>query len=141
MGKIILNEEEFGGSDFDYISTEQVVGTWFGKPRYRRSYRFTTANLPADRVAFDTLQNVKELIKIEGAYTWLNFQDETRLDIRGYALGEDSPQANGKAIWLLVEGNDNTGENFDLDFNFNGKDRSKVINICASIEYTKTTDV
>jgi hypothetical protein len=124
----------------NYSTNEQVVGTWFGQPRYSRSYRFTTSNLPADRVVFDTLTNVKEIIKIEGAYSWLNFQSETRLDVRGYALGEDSPQANNKAIWLLLEGNDNTGENFDLDFNFNGKDRSKVINICATVEYTKTTD-
>ena len=133
-----------GGSIVDHNSTEQVVGTWFGKPLYRRSYQFTTSNLPANRYAFDQILHLDQLVKVEGAYNWLNFQDATHIDIRCFVLGEAPPQTNSKAIWLLVEQTDSsdlTASSFDVNFNFNGKDRSKILKLCASVEYTKTTDV
>jgi hypothetical protein len=38
MGKIILNEETFGGGSIDYTTDEQVIGTYLGKPLYRRVF-------------------------------------------------------------------------------------------------------
>lgn len=138
MGKIILNEEEFGSTGVTYDNTEQVVGTFFGKPLYQKCYKFDSSNLPADRGVIDTLTNFDMLVKIDGAFNYLNYANP--IDVRCFPLNSNPPQLSSKQIFLLCEGVSGDATRQELDFNFNGLDRSKVIKLWALVQYTKTTD-
>lgn len=126
-----------GVPNVHYKDDWHVVGTWWnGKPIYEKTFHFTTENLPADRATIEKIYNFDELVSMVGAF---GYQQYTQ-DRRSYTIGEASPQLSNKAIYLLCEGNDQVNDIQDLDFNFNGLDRSKVVYISATVRITKTTD-
>ena len=120
-----------------YSADWHVVGTWWnGKPIYEKTFHFTTENLPADRATIEKIYDFDELVGIDGYFGYQPYSN----DFRNYKLGEAPPQLTNKAIYLLCEGNDQVSDIQDLDFNFNGLDRSKVVYISATVRITKTTD-
>lgn len=120
-----------------YSTDWHVVGTWWnGKPIYEKTFHFTTENLPADRATIEKIYDFDELVGIDGYFGYQHYSN----DFRNYKLGEAPSQLTNKAIYLLCEGNDQVNNIQDLDFNFNGLDRSKVTYISATVRITKTTD-
>lgn len=140
LTKIRINSTIYSipsGGSVDYSTDWHVVGTWWnGKPIYEKTFHYTTANLPTDRMLLEKLYDFDELVGIDGYFGYQHYSN----DYRNYRLGEAPPQLANTAIYLLCEGNDQVNDIQDLNFNFNGLDRSKVVYISATVRYTKTTD-
>lgn len=126
-----------GVPNVHYKDDWHVVGTWWnGKPIYEKTFHYTTANLPTDRMTIEKIYNFDELVGIDGYFGYQHYSN----DYRNYKLGEAPSQLSNKAIYLLCEGNDQVNDIQDLNFNFNGHDRNKVVYISATVRITKTTD-
>ena len=126
-----------GVPNVHYTSDWHVVGTWWnGKPIYEKTFHYTTADLPTDRMTLEKLYDFDELVGIDGYFGYQLYSN----DRRQFKLGETPAQLSNKAIYLLCEGNDQVNDIMDLNFAFNGLDRNKVVYISATVRYTKTTD-
>ena len=126
-----------GVPNIHYTSDWHVVGTWWnGKPIYEKTFHYTTSDLPTDRQTIEKIYDFDELVGIDGYFGYQHYST----DFRNYRLGERPAQLSNAGIFLLCEGNDQVNDIQDLNFSFNGLDRSKVVYISATVRYTKTTD-
>lgn len=55
----------------DYTTSEQVIGTWLGKPLYRKVVQFTTGSAVNTWIAIPGLSNIDRLVRYFG-YASLN---------------------------------------------------------------------
>ena len=55
-----------------YSSEEQLIGTWFDKPLYRKCYEVTNVNVDESQIPHD-IDNLDDIVKIDGTYWVDNF--------------------------------------------------------------------
>lgn len=53
-----------------YSKNEQVIGTWLGKPLYRKVYSILAINTGLDQIFDVSALNISEISKIEGIVTY-----------------------------------------------------------------------
>ena len=111
-----------------YSNTERVVGTWFGKPLYRKDYNTYTPS--GNNMLLDTMANI-DIVKFEGSvkfkydtvdvYYWrdINVADASTGTLRSTY----SAESNNIVI---------ARSSFDGRYLLNG--------VHVSVYYTKTTD-
>lgn len=112
----------------EYDNTERVVGTWFGKPLYRKDYNTYTPS--GNNMLLDTIPNI-DVVKFEGSvkfkydtvdiYYWrdINVADASTGTLRSTYSTEENNLVIARA-------------SFDGRFLING--------VRVSVYYTKTTD-
>lgn len=100
-----------------YSSTEQVVGTWLGKPLYRVVVETTTPNALNTWKEIYTGHNVNKIIKYGGHYSV-------------FALPLNT---NDRNFWFSVSSSNNIQMAIDASSDINKS-------ITLWFEYTKTTD-
>lgn len=120
----------------EYMAVEIVIGTFLGKPLYRKCYHFTNNTLPADRAQFDLLENIQTFTRKSGTYSMELYPN----DRRWYNTGEAPAQNGGKFVYVLCEGYNLDTTKYEINMSYNGINTSAIIDLYVTLEYTKTTD-
>lgn len=112
-----------------YSNEEKIVGTWFGKPLYRKDYNITTITNQSE-VILDNLTNV-EFVKVIGQ---AKFEYATSGVFYSRALNVyDATMGNARTTWETDAPNlKYTRANYNSSYNLRG--------VRASAYYIKTTD-
>lgn len=116
-----------------YSSEEQLIGTWFDKPLYRKCYEVTNVNI-RDAIIPHNIENLGEIIKIEGVFAIDNYSQYHTLSIidqststnRNYGCGVCYYKNENKLKTIGLWGDSGTNRNVDK--------------IMFELLYTKTTD-
>lgn len=120
----------------EYMAVETVIGSYMGKPLYRKCYHFTNNTLPSDRVAFDLLENIQTFTRKSGTYSMELYPN----DRRWYNTGEAPAQNGGKYVYVLCEGYNLDTTKYEINMSYNGINTSAIIDLYVTLEYTKITD-
>lgn len=118
-----INANPSGGSGTDYTLTEQVIGTYFGKPLYRRSYQPTLTG--QQNVISHGIADFKECVRIYGTVQYNGLNEALPLPYISINLNYVICLGNVTPTTFLVE---------------RGIGFSSLQNCVVHLEYTKTTD-
>ena len=119
-----------------YSAAEIVIGSFLGKPLYRKCYHFTNNTLPADRAQFDLLEDIQTFTRISGTYSMELYPN----DRRWYNTGEAPAQNGGKTVYVLCEGYNLDTTKYEINMSYNSINTSAIKDLYVTLEYTKTTD-
>lgn len=117
-----------------YSTTEKVIGTYNGKPLYRKMYDFTQINIGTETKQYDRQLDLTDI-----DYCFLD-------EIHSYYINTDSGQrfpityVNPGATTPVYTGYFVSKENNIPTFHFRKSQEIKVWSIYITLEYTKTTD-
>lgn len=121
MGKIISNGKQYSGGSalHDYSSDEQLVGFWFDKPRYEKT--FDIGNLPnsTTKLVPHNISDIDKIVSITG------FCDN------GNGLYFGLPTVSSSHIAIYVD-----GANINIQTT---SDRTEFSGF-VTLQYTKSTD-
>lgn len=120
----------------EYLAVESVIGSFMGKPLYRKCYHFTNNTLPADRAQFDLLEDIKTFTRISGTYSMELYPN----DRRWYNTGEAPAQNGGKMVYVLCEGYNLDSTKYEINMSYTSINTSAIMDLYVTLEYTKTTD-
>ena len=70
-----------------YSSEEQLIGTWFNKPLYRKCYEVTNVNVNEAQIPHN-IDNLDNIVKIDGTYWADNFTQCFPLGLTSQASSE-----------------------------------------------------
>lgn len=122
IDKIRFNNTDYDIGNNTYSIDEQVVGTWFGKPLYRKTF-IIDSGISSGMTIQHGISNFDLLVKVEGSFR----------------------RTDGKMNGLLIGTSDNYSVNiYDVttsQFSLTKGNSISVDYIHVSLYYTKTTDI
>ena len=129
MGKIISNGKQYSGGSalHNYSSEEQLVGFWFDKPRYEKTYQVTApSNNQSTNLIDITDLNIDTLVSLEGTV-----KNITTDSVSATATGGDF------ILWVRHNYNDTGVDYIATTVNYSGYHGQTMY---VTIQYTKSTD-
>ena len=120
----------------NYSTEEQVVGTYFGKPRYQKTYRVASPTANSTTVIQDSdAQYIKEVISINGSY-------QREITGTSYVLHEGlfNYENNSYNSFARVIKSSPTASEVGIAYNIRIGTGQTIKNLKITVQYTKTTD-
>lgn len=120
----------------NYSTEEQVIGTYFGKPRYQKTYRVASPTANTTNVIQDSdVQYINEVIFINGSYQ----REITGTD---YVLNEGlfNYENNSYNSFARVVKSSPTVSEVGIAYKISIGTGQAIKNLNITVQYTKTTD-
>ena len=126
VGLSLQSSIVLGGGTMNYNSEEQIVGTWFNKPRYQKSFEIDVTNFGSWTTVDIGIRNIDKVVSLDyvarrniETVIWLNaFGELTFNNSYLFAIRID----NGKLSYLV------NNKSYGID------------KFVGTVVYTKTTD-
>lgn len=111
-----------------YSTEEQLIGTWLGKKLYRKVYTFTITTGYENYTPIASVSDIEQVVNIEG-FCMLGGKDWRKIGCSEY------PDSSEITRFLATKNDDGS-----WNIGFQNVVMTEDMEVCAIVEYTKTTD-